>query len=186
MALESAQMAEPMGNREGVFDYRDFKTIYTTYFGFVWRCLQGYGVPTAALDDAAQDVFVIVHRRLGDFRGDSTLRTWLYSIVRNVAANRRRSEKRRGSLAALKEDVPCSDSGPIEYVQQREAVDFVRCFLAKIDDKKRDVFILALLEGMTIPEVAETLNIPLNTAYTRLRSVRLEFRRALQNRRGQP
>ncbi|HEY3498366.1 MAG TPA: sigma-70 family RNA polymerase sigma factor, partial [Polyangiaceae bacterium] len=66
-------------------DTCDFAGTYREHFPFVWRCLRGLGVREAALDDAAQDVFVIVHRRLRDFRGESSLRTWLYGVVRNVA-----------------------------------------------------------------------------------------------------
>ena len=57
-------------------------------------------------------------------------------------------------------------------------------FVAGLDDKKRDLFILAVLEEMTIPEVAAALAIPLNTAYTRLRSVRADFERALGSRKS--
>ena len=62
-----------------------FRGVYTEHFPFVWRCLRGLGVAEAALDDVAQEVFLIVHRRLAEFRGDASLRTWLYAIVRNVA-----------------------------------------------------------------------------------------------------
>jgi RNA polymerase sigma-70 factor, ECF subfamily len=165
----------------------DFQTLYTGYFGFVWRCLRGLGVPAAALDDAAQDVFVVVHRRLSDFRGESSVRTWLYGIVRNVAANQRRSQRRTAGhdpLDALATQLPSRGPGPLEHVQDRQAADFVQSFLLELDDKKRDVFVLALLEELSVPEVAETLGVPLNTAYTRLRSVRLEFQSALRKKRG--
>ena len=56
--------------------------------------------------------------------------------------------------------------------------------MSGLDDKKRDLFILAVLEEMTIPEVAAALAIPLNTAYTRLRSVRADFERALGSRKS--
>ncbi len=55
-------------------------------------------------------------------------------------------------------------------------------FVAKLDTKKREVFLLAFIEEMTIPEVAAALSIPLNTAYTRLRRARAEFQRALERR----
>ena len=63
--------------------------------------------------------------------------------------------------------------------EDAEAAAFVESFLAGLDPKKRDLFILAVLEEMTIPEVATTLSIPVNTAYTRLRAVRADFERAL-------
>jgi RNA polymerase sigma-70 factor (ECF subfamily) len=163
-----------------------FAAIYKDYFPFVWRCLRALGVAGAALDDAAQEVFVVVHRRLPEFRGESSLRTWLYAIVRNIAANQRRGAQRGALQAELDPQLPSRAPDPCEHAQDREAADFVQGFLATLDDKKRDVFVLALLEQLAVPEVAETLGIPLNTAYTRLRSVRIELRRALAEREKQP
>lgn len=176
---EAAQPAKPQVLRQPP----DFAEVYRAYFGFVWRCLRGLGVPERQLDDAAQDVFVAVHRRLDEFRGESSLRTWLYGILRNVAANQRRSERRRGGVSALDSEPVATGPRPDESAQDRQAADFVAGFVAGLDDKKRDVFVLGLIEQLTMPEVAETLGVPLNTAYTRLRSVRQEFTRALARRR---
>ncbi len=167
-------------------DDRDFDAIYSRYFPFVWRCLRGLGVTESSLDDAAQDVFVVVHRRLASFLGQSTLRTWLYGIVRNVAANYRRTRQRRttGHQSAPTAELPSRGPGPVEQAQDAEAARFIEAFLGRLDDKKRDLFILALLEDLPIPEVAATLNVPLNTAYTRLRAVRAEFERALRRHGG--
>ena len=73
-------------------------------------------------------------------------------------------------------------SDPEPELEDREAVRFVAAFVAKLDDNKRDIFVLAFLEGMSIPEVSEVLAVPLNTAYTRLRTVRLELERAFARR----
>jgi RNA polymerase sigma-70 factor (ECF subfamily) len=164
----------------------DFAGVYKGSFAFVWRCLRGLGVAQDALDDAAQEVFVVVHRRLPEFRGESSLRTWLYAIVRNVAANQRRGTRRTNAFAELDPSLASLAPDPFERAQDQEAAAFVQRFLHTLDDKKRDVFVLALLEQLSIPEVAETLGVPLNTAYTRLRAVRLEFRRALAEREQQP
>jgi len=163
----------------------DFDAIYSEYFPFVWRCLRGHGVAEAALDDAAQEVFVVVHRRLASFRGESAVRTWLYGIVRNVASNQRRGAARR-AMAPLDEAMPSASPGPDAKAQDAEAAAFVAGFVAALDDKKRDVFVLAVLEELGIPEVAGMLDVPLNTAYTRLRAVRAEFRRALAERGETP
>jgi RNA polymerase sigma-70 factor (ECF subfamily) len=167
-------------------DDRDFDAIYSRYFPFVWRCLRGLGVIESSLDDAAQDVFVVVHRRLASFLGQSTLRTWLYGIVRNVAANYRRTRQRRTTdhQSAPTAELPSRGPGPVEQAQDAEAARFIQAFLGRLDDKKRDLFILALLEDLPIPEVAATLNVPLNTAYTRLRAVRADFERALRRHGG--
>jgi RNA polymerase sigma-70 factor (ECF subfamily) len=141
----------------GVPAEQEFAVIYAQHFGFVWRCLRALGVIESALDDAAQEVFLVVHRRLGDFRGDSSLRTWLYGVVRNVAGNQRRSVRRRPRPAPLEFEPESTDADPHEHAQEREAAEFVRRFADGLDDKKRDVFVLALVEQLSIPEVAETL-----------------------------
>jgi len=166
-------------------DGTGFEAIYSEHFAFVWRCLRGLGVPAASLDDAAQDVFVIVHRRLSEFRGESTLRTWLYGIVRNVASNARRAQRRKGELAELPSDAVATSGDPHERAQDEQAARFVQGFLETVGEKKRELFVLAVLEQMSVPEVAEALGVPLNTAYTRLRAVRQEFQAAL-SQRGAP
>jgi len=158
---------------------RDFSGVYAEFFPFVWRCLRGLGVPEPSLDDAAQDVFVVVHRRLAEFAGRSSLRTWLYGIVRNVASNQRRGTARQRHTQPLDEELPSRGPGPLERAEEAEAAAFVQHFLTTVEPKRREVFILGLLEEMPIPEVAAALSIPLNTAYTRLRLVRTEFQKAL-------
>jgi len=162
-----------------------FDDFYSRHFPFVWRCLRGLGVPRGALDDAAQDVFLIVHRQLPGFRGDSSAQTWLYGIARHVAANhQRRARRKQAPLEPLVSEPAHPDPGPHERAADAEAAAFVETFLVGLDDRKRDIFILAVLEQMTIPEVAAALSIPLNTAYPRLRAVRADFERALA-RHGQ-
>lgn len=177
---------QPADLAPAVPEAESFEGLYASYVGFVWRCLRGLGVREVQIDDAAQDVFLIVHRRLADFRGDSAVRTWLYGIVRNVAANYRRSHRRKGSGEPLSFDLPSSSATPDQDVQEQQALGFVQAFAAQLDERKRDVFILALVEELTIPEVATTLSIPLNTAYSRLRSVREDFRAALEAKRRSP
>jgi RNA polymerase sigma-70 factor (ECF subfamily) len=163
---------------------QSFDDVYTRYFPFVWRCLRGLGVPRGALDDAAQDVFLVVHRQLAGFRGDSSPQTWLYGIARRVASNyQRRDQRKQAPLEPLVCEPAHPDPGPHERAADAEAAAFVESFVAGLDDKRRDVFILAVLEEMTIPEVAAALSIPVNTAYTRLRAVRAEFERALGRHR---
>jgi len=184
------------GTREArLGDQAWFDQIYAGEFAFVWRCLRSLGVRDSDLDDAAQEVFVTVHRRLPSFRADAAIRTWLFGIVRNVAfkQRRRRARKPTEPTDAATPDVPAPGPTPLERAQEREAAAFVSAFLAKQNDKKREVFVLAVLEEMSIPDVAGALSIPLNTAYTRLRSVRADFQRALMrqareatNRQGRP
>lgn len=161
----------------------NFDEVYVQHFGFVWRCLRGLGVPAAGLDDAAQDVFLAVHRQLPGFRGEAGIRTWLYGIARHIASNHRRRERRKlAPLEPLQPDTVAGEPDPLQRAADAQAASFVEQFLQKLDTKKREVFLLAMIEEMTIPEVAAALSIPLNTAYTRFRRVRAEFQRALERR----
>lgn len=162
----------------------DFDTVYAELFPFVWRCLRGLGVPDGSLDDACQDVFLVVHRRLREFSGKASVRTWLYGIVRKVASNQRRTSQRKGQGAPLDDELPSVAPSPHDRAEEAEVAAFVRAFLDDLEPKRREVFLLALLEGMSIPEVATALSIPVNTAYTRVRLVRTEFEKAFAARHG--
>lgn len=165
----------------------DFEAVYASNFEFVWRCLRLLGVAPTSLDDAAQEVFMVVHRRFADIRGCSSVRCWLHGVVRNVANNQRRSQRRRRTEPLPQSlELPSSAPGPHEQLTKREFLNFVQAFLAGLDESKRHLFVLALLEEISIPEVAEMLEIPLNTAYSRVRGVRLEFQRALRRSRVAP
>jgi len=170
---------------EAALTPRNFDEIYADNFGFVWRCLRALGVPERHLDDAAQEVFIGVHRGLPSFRGGSALRTWVYAIVRNVAFKERRTRHRKERAEPMLEEPMGGGPTPHERAEEAQAADFVREFAATLGDDQRDVFVLALVEELTIPEVAQIIDVPLNTAYTRLRSVRAAFRAAIV-RRGEP
>lgn len=152
--------------------------IYDAHFDFVWRNVRRLGVPPAYVDDAVQDVFIVVHRKLAEFEGRSSLRTWLFGIVLRVAHDHRRTARRKG-LDGRREDSETvsepTESGPLERAARSEAAQILHRFLDDLDDDKRVVFMLSELEQMTAPEVAETLGVPLNTVYSRLRAARLAF-----------
>lgn len=174
--------AAPTVAELGAGESARFQDTYASHLGFVWRCLRSLGVAESTIEDAAQEVFVVVHRRLGEFRGESSLRTWLYGIVRNVAANTRRTEQRKGGLAELDEQLEATHADPSEHVQDAQAAAFVQAFMAGLQEPKRELFLLAFLEEMTMPEVAAILGIPLNTAYSRQRLLKGEFQAALEAR----
>lgn len=156
-----------------------FEALYEAHFPFVWRSLRHLGVPEAALDDAAQDVFVVVHRRLADFEGRSTVRTWLFGIVLRIAKDHRRARGRRGPHEALDPGLADPAPDPAEQARSREAVSRLEQVLLGLDADKRTVFVLAEVEGMTGKEIALALEIPENTVYSRLRAARRQFDEAV-------
>ena len=157
----------------------EFAEVYAGHFAFVWRSLRALGVSPTHLADAAQDAFLVVHRRLAEFEGRAHLRTWLFAIVEHVAFNYRRAERRKAApLRPLDSEQPSEEPDPVECTADLEAARFLQGFLASLDDGKRAVFALALVEEMSAPEVAAILSIPENTVYSRIRAVRQAFRAA--------
>jgi RNA polymerase sigma-70 factor (ECF subfamily) len=162
----------------------DFEAVYEQHFDFIWRSLRRLGVRDALIDDAAQDVFVVVHKRLSDFEGRSSLKTWLFGVALRVARNYRRTAQRRDA-DALPETVADTDSpGPHEATAQAEAVRTLHALLDTLADERRAVFVMMELEQMSAPEVADALGVNLNTVYSRLRKARNEFEAALTRHRA--
>ncbi|HWB81933.1 MAG TPA: sigma-70 family RNA polymerase sigma factor [Nannocystaceae bacterium] len=151
----------------------------------VRRALQTFGVPSEALDDAVQDVFVVLVRRANDFDRERSVVNWLWGVARGVASTHRRTRSRRGRLHdALTVRESPSAIGPDEAWARQRATDLVTRFLAKLDPTLREVFVRSELMGCSGPELAEELGINLNTAYARVRTVRLRFEAELELREG--
>jgi RNA polymerase sigma-70 factor, ECF subfamily len=177
---ESAMPAAERRARPATPEPLDFTAVYDDNAAFVWRCLHLFGVPRENLDDAVQDVFLVVHRRLGEFEGRASVRTWLYAIARRVAHNHRRGVMRRGQLEPISEQLgDPSPHGPRDLVERAEAGRLLVELVGRLDDDKREVFILIEVEQLSAPEVAEMLGLNLNTVYSRLRAARLAFEREL-------
>ncbi len=161
-----------------------FEEVYDEHAEMVWRSLRRLGVPEASVDDALQEVFLVVHRRLHEFEGRSSLKTWLFGIVIGVARNQRRSVRRRapeGTLASEVDDELPSPSGrnPEGNAQAAEAVRTLHALLDELDEDKRQVFVMADLEELTAPEIAAALSLNVNTVYARIRAARQAFEQAV-------
>lgn len=164
----------------------DFEAAYEAHFDFVWRSMGRLGVDPSAVEDAAQDVFVIAHRRLADFEGRSSVKTWLFGIALRVAHDHRRAARRKRSQGFVPEAeadptqvADAAAPSPLESAARAEAVERLQAILGELDEDWRAVFILAELEQMSAPEIAEAVGANLNTVYTRLRAARREFNEAV-------
>lgn len=155
-----------------------FEVIYEQHFDAVWRSLRRLGVPTAALDDATQEVFLVVHRRLHEFEGRSSLKTWLFAIALRVAQRAQRTQARRRT-DELTEDIESGHS-PQDDALRNETARIVYAILDRMTPEKRTAFVMAELEQFTVPEIAEATGTPLNTVYARLRAARHEFEAAVE------
>jgi RNA polymerase sigma-70 factor (ECF subfamily) len=153
----------------------DFDALYREHFGFVWRSLRRLGVPEQALDDAAQEVFVVVHRRARELHLETSAKACLFAIAQRVASDQRRWVRRKGHTLPLSEEPAGAGATPLDQAMQREASELVLAFLAQLDDARRAVFVLSELEQMTAPEIAQVLTANLNTVYYRIASARRAF-----------
>lgn len=161
-----------------------FEDVYREQFPFVWRSAKRLGVRDGALDDVVQEVFVVVHRRLADFEGRSSLKTWLFGITLRVVRDHRRAVQRRDPGPAVDPDTLQAPGGPAHEAEKAEAIRLLHAVLDDLVDERREVFVMAELEQMTMPEIADALGINLNTAYARLRIARQEFETALGRHRA--
>jgi RNA polymerase sigma-70 factor (ECF subfamily) len=157
-----------------------FEEVYERHFDFVWRNVRRLGVPAPDVDDAAQEVFLVVHRRLPQFEPRGSLKAWLFGIVARVASAHRRRLRRAPSNSGREEPIdpdrtPSLSPAGEEAMAESEAVAVLHELLDGLEDDKRAVFVLAELEQMTAPEIAEALGVKLNTVYGRLRQARREF-----------
>lgn len=181
--LDKAARLEP--RRVPVASNFDFSAFYDEHVDGVWRVLEHRGVATAVLEDAVQDVFVIAHRRLGEFRGESSLKTWVTGIALRVAKDHRQSRDRRGEHDPL-EDEPQLEARerPDEQAMANQALRQVRALVEQLDQPQREVFLLVEFEGFTVPEVAELTGANANTLSTRLRAARARFNELVEEQPG--
>lgn len=161
-----------------------FRRLYRGHHGFVWRVLARLGVPESQLDDASQEVFMVVYRRRHDLGRDASVRSWLYGIARRIAADARRGRMRTERRIRAVADVTATSVDPHDDLRLREAGTIVASFLDALDEDTRMVFVLMDLEGMSAPEVSVALSTKLNTVYSRLRRARAAFARLLAARSG--
>jgi RNA polymerase sigma-70 factor (ECF subfamily) len=176
--MSAVRDLEPIAGRDQCPAVSAFDDVYAANVAFVWRTARALGVPEHALEDAVQDVFVVVHRKLPEFEPRAQITTWLFAITRRVAAVHRRRSERAAPLAP--EPAACDD--PFSAVSRARAGAAVAAILAELDDDKRIVFALVEIEQLAVPEVARMLDINLNTAYSRLRLARRDFEAAARRR----
>lgn len=175
-------------------DAAGFSALYEETIEFVYRSVRRLGAPASSLDDVVQDVYVVAHKKLPSFRGESSLRTWLYGIVLHVVRHHRRSATRAGLHGTIDQrgeldPEHVADREQLRPDRQAERSDAYRTLLRvldRLDDDKRELFVLAELEELPVTEIAALYGVKANTAYSRLRLAREAFERALEREMRTP
>jgi RNA polymerase sigma-70 factor (ECF subfamily) len=158
-----------------------FDEVYERHFDFVWKSLRRLGVPDRDLPDVAQEVFVVVHRRLSSFEERAKLTTWLFQICFHAARDRgRRAHVRRevSDMTAL-EAQPAHAERADQLLERRDELALFDAVLDGMSADQRAVFVMFELSDMTGDDIAETLRLPLGTVYSRIRLAREAFRRGV-------
>lgn len=155
-----------------------FSEVYDRYFGEVERWVRAFGVPPADAEDVAQEVFVVVGRKLDAFDGGN-LAAWIFRIA-SLTARRYRRRPWFKYLFSRRQDVDMTcfewvGSGPAESVERRQAQEQLQRVLARMSEKRRTAFILFEIEGYSGEEIAALFDIPVGTVWTRLHHARKEF-----------
>jgi RNA polymerase sigma-70 factor, ECF subfamily len=152
------------------------RQLFVAHAAFILRLVRHLGVPASDAEDITQEVFMIAHRRLPTLQLEANPRSWLFGIARRLAANHvSKLKRRRGQVIDEQQAIEHAD--PAGALQQARDRALLQSALDKLDDKKREVFVLSELEGLPMQEVAEIIGCPLHTAYSRLYKARLIVQR---------
>jgi RNA polymerase sigma-70 factor, ECF subfamily len=152
----------------------DLQAIYAAHFDAVWHHLRRMGVAEADREDLAQEVFLIVHKRLPSYDAARPLRPWIIGICARVALHYWRSARRRPIDDTTLSDIERKALAPTGD-RDHDARVLLGAMLATLDPDRRTELILHELEGFSAPEIAELTETPLNTVYSRLRRTREEL-----------
>ncbi|MBK6683438.1 MAG: sigma-70 family RNA polymerase sigma factor [Deltaproteobacteria bacterium] len=156
-------------------DAAAWRELYEANYGMVERTARRLGTPAEEVEDVVHEVFMVVHRRLDDFRG-GRLTTWLYRITANIVSDRHRRRRVRRAFESLKLWIGGqAQDTPDRAAEKAHATRRVEQILERMAPKKREVFALFELEGLPGEEIAERLGCPVGTVWTRLHHARAEF-----------
>ena len=109
------------------------------------------------VDELVQDTFVRAFNSLDGFRGDSSFRTWLFTIQRRLLLDRRRSEKRRRDKDELQEDDASTEYDALDSVVADETQKRLQAAVKRLSPTQREVFSLRIAEGMSYKEIADAV-----------------------------
>jgi RNA polymerase sigma-70 factor (ECF subfamily) len=165
-----------------------FRTVYEQYLDFVWSSVRHLGVGAEWVEDVVQDVFIVIHAKLPTLRQPEALRSWIYGIARRVVSDHRKSSRSRNAASTrlgaeidLRSPIQLS---PHEIAERNGELDLLERVLARLDEPRREIFVMVEFLEMTVPEVAQALDIPLSSAYSRLRVARELFEQTLARQRA--
>ncbi|HYQ42103.1 MAG TPA: sigma-70 family RNA polymerase sigma factor [Polyangiaceae bacterium] len=166
----NAMLSEPTIFSSVVASGRGFRV----EFEYVQRTLRRLGTEQSEVDDLAQEVFLVMHRRWAEFDQSRPLRPYLFGVAVRIALANQRKRAREVAFGNIElgDDRP----GPEEVLSNKQTRALVQVALNRIPLPRRTVLVMHELDRVPVTEVAATLAIPLFTVYSRLRKAREELK----------
>lgn len=161
-----------------------WKALHDAHFAFVWKVARSLGTPAEELEDVCQEVFLVAFRKLDEFQS-GLLTTWLYRIAANVASarhRRRRVLRAMHTVLRLGADERANRRTPLHDAEARESQWQVAQVLERMSPKKREVFAMFELEGLSGDQIAQRVGCNVATVWTRLFHARKDFERIARKR----
>lgn len=152
-----------------------FREVFDAELSYVYNTLRRLGIRSADLPDATQEVFATVAGILDDYDPERPLRPWLFGVAYRVGMRYLGVAHRRREVPSEIPEAPDSSPSAHTLAERKETRDLVRAALDRVEPSRRAVLLLASFEGLSVPEIARTLDIPVNTAYSRLDRAKREF-----------
>lgn len=160
-----------------------YPAMFRAHYGKVVRWLTVLGVHRADVDDVAQEVFIVAHRKLDQLRPDASVTGWLLGISRRVGATARRT-RARARVRETQADRPQPALDPETVAMRSEAAQVLHEFLISLPEEQRLVFALYEMDGANATEVAEALGVSRNTVHSRIRLIREKLGRVVARERA--
>lgn len=157
----------------------DLGAVFDEHFDYVWATLRRLGVREADREDLVHDVFLKVHSRLADYDATRPMRPWLFGFAYRVAADHHRLARHRVEVLGAPSEMAAEASPADERVAALEERTLILEALETLDLDRRAVLVMHDVDDIAVPHIAHTLDIPLNTAYSRLRLAREQLATAV-------
>jgi RNA polymerase sigma-70 factor (ECF subfamily) len=160
-----------------------FPEIFQHHAQFLWRTLMNLGVPAHEAQDLCQEVMLTVHRKLPDFDGKS-LRGWMYGICVRVASDYRRSARVRREVVSDNLPDQAVEASQADALEHQRRLAKLLAALDQLDEAKRAAFVLHEIEELTLAEISEALQTPIQTIYSRIQAAHALIQRAFEQPAG--
>lgn len=161
-----------------------FSRLFEDHHGYVLHSLRRLGVAERELEDLTHDVFVVAHRKLGDFDATRPARPWLFAICVRVSADHRKRARTRYERVTAEPEATDPMPRADAMLERKQQQGLVIKALDALDHDRRALFVMVEIDEVPVVEAALALGVPLNTAYSRLRLARADFAAAVARMRA--